>query len=265
MNCCLCYPPNATKCWSECYTDDHPAEILVYVCLFTCAVTRAVHLEIVTDLSTETLLQAFRRFSSHKSLPRTVISDNTSTYLAAADELKKPSTSPLLSEALSKKGVTWQFIPKRAPWYGGFWEHLIGLTKLSLKKMLGHTYTTLPILQIFIVEVETILNDHPLTYLLSDITDPQPLTPSHLIYGRRIVILSHLGCEDDEVRDSDYNDSGSQTRRAKIQALLLKHFWLRWRQGYLTSLREFHKTIGNNIQKVKVGDIVLVHDDDTLE
>ena len=153
------------------------------VCLFTCAVTRAVHLEIVTDLSTETFLQAFRRFSSRKSLPRTVISDNASTYLAAANELKELFTSPLLSEALSKKGVTWQFIPKCAPWYGGFWERLISLTKLSLKKMLGHTYTTLPILQTLIVEVEAILNDRPLTYLSSDVTDPQPLTPSHLIYG----------------------------------------------------------------------------------
>ena len=217
-------------------------------------------------LSTETFLQAFRIFSSRKSLPRTVISDNASTYLAAADELKKLFASPLLSEALNKKGVTWQFIPKRAPWYGGFWEHLIGLTKLSLKKMLGRTYTTLPTLQTLIVEVEAILNDCPLTYLSSDIIDPQPLTPSHLIYGQRIVMLPHLVCEDDEVSDNDYDDSGSQTRRrAKIQALLLKHFWLKWRQEYLTSLREFHKTTGNNIQKVKVGDIVLVHDDDTLE
>jgi len=93
------------------YVRDLGKEIKVYVCLFTCAVTKAVHLEIVTDLSTETFLQAFRRFSSRKSLPRTVISDNVSTYLAAADELKKLFTSPLFSEALSKKGVTWQFIP----------------------------------------------------------------------------------------------------------------------------------------------------------
>ena len=57
------------------YVRDSGREVKVYVCLFTCAVTRAVHLEIVTDLSTETFLQSFRRFSSHKSLARTVISD----------------------------------------------------------------------------------------------------------------------------------------------------------------------------------------------
>ena len=244
------------------YVRDSGREVKVYVCLFTCAVTRAVHLEIVTDLSTETFLQAFRRFSSRKSLPRTMISDNASTYLAAADELKELFTSPLLSDALSRKGVQWQFIPKRAPWYGGFWERLIGLTKVSLKKILGRTFTTLPNLQTLIVEVEAILNDRPLTHLSSDVTDPEPLTPSHLIYGRRIVMLPHLSCEDDEINDTTYGESDSQLkRRAKVQAQLLKHFWLRWKREYLTSLREFHNTTGNNVQKVKVGDVVLVHDD----
>ena len=165
------------------YVRDSGIEVKVYVYLFTCAVMRAVHLETVTDLSTETFLQAFRRFSSRKSLPRTIISDNTSTYLTVADELKELFTSPLLSNALSRKGVQWQFIPKRAPWYGGFWGRLIGLTKVSLKKILGRTFTNLPNLQTLIVEVEAILNDRPLTHLSSDVTDPEPLTPSHLIYG----------------------------------------------------------------------------------
>ena len=59
----------------------------VYVYLFTCAVSRAVHLEIVTNLSVETFLLAFRRFSSRKSLPKILISDNALTYMAAAEEL----------------------------------------------------------------------------------------------------------------------------------------------------------------------------------
>ena len=169
----------------------------MYVTLFTCAVTRAVHLEIVSDLSTKTFLQAVRRYSSHKSLPRTVISDNTSTYLATADELKELFTSPLLNDTLSKKGVQWQLITKHAPCYGGFWKQLIGLTKISLKKILGRTLTTLLNLQTLIVEIEAILNDRPLAHLSSDVTDPEPLIPPHLIYCRRIVMLPHLRCEDD--------------------------------------------------------------------
>ena len=85
-----------------------------------------------------------------------------------------------------------------------------------------------------IVEVKAVLSDHPCTYLSSDVTNPPPLTPSHLIYMRRMIMLPHLRCEDDEVCDGDHNDSDSQARRrAKVDALLLKYFWLRWRQEYL--------------------------------
>ena len=104
------------------YVRDIGKEGKVYVCLFTCAVTRAVHLEIVTDLTTKNFLQALRRFSSNKSLPRVMLSDNASTYLAATDELNKLFSCKILLDALSRKGVIWKFIPKCAPWYGGFWE-----------------------------------------------------------------------------------------------------------------------------------------------
>ena len=113
----------------------------VYICLFTCTVTSAVHLEVVTDLMVECFLQAFRHFSSRKSLPRLVLSDNGSNFLSAADELKTLLSSPSLASALSKSGTEWRFNPKRAPWFGGFWERLIGLTKLTLKNVLGRALT----------------------------------------------------------------------------------------------------------------------------
>ena len=87
------------------------------VCLL--AVTCAVHLEIVTDLTIECFSQAFRRFSSRKSLPRLVLSDNGSAFLSAANELKALFSSPSLTSALSKSGTEWRLIPKRAPWFGG--------------------------------------------------------------------------------------------------------------------------------------------------
>ena len=243
------------------YVREQGGESKVYVCLFTCAVSRAVHLEIVTDLTVETFLQAFRRFSSHKSLPRLMISDNASTYMSAAEELQQLFNSTLLTESLHRKGVMWKFIPKCAPWYGGFWERLIGLTKTALKKVLGQTFATLSSLQTLIVEVEAMLNDRPLTYVSPDVADPEPLTPAHLLYGRRITSLPHPMVEDDELTDPNYGTESELRKRANTQALILKHFWKRWKLEYLTSLREFHKTTGNNVQKVQVGDVVLVHDD----
>ena len=77
-------------------------------------------------------------------MPRLLLSDNSSTFLAAAEELKTLFQFVELSEVLAQKGTEWRFIPKRAPWFGGFWECLIGLTKT---KTLGRTCATLESLQ----------------------------------------------------------------------------------------------------------------------
>ena len=143
----------------------------VYICLFTCAATCAVHLEVVSDLTVETFLLTFRGFSSRKSLPHTMISDNVSTFL----------TATRIRGALERQNVKWHFIPKRAPWYGGFWGCMIGLTKQAVKKTLGRAFITLKQLETIIVEIEAMLNDRPLTYVSPDLSDPAPLTPSHLL------------------------------------------------------------------------------------
>ena len=219
------------------YVQHNSGEDKVYICLFTCATTRAVHLEVVTDLSTETFLLAFRRFVSRKSLPQIVLSDNASTYLSAAEELKTLFESEDLKESLSRRGVTWRFIPKRAPWYGGFWERLIGLTKMSLKKVLGRANISLLMLETLVTEIEALLNDRPLTYVSSDVQDAEPLTPAHLLYGRKIITLPYEQVEDDELEDLTFGEDSQIKRRAKLLALTLKHFHCRWKHEYLTVLR----------------------------
>ena len=121
------------------------------------------------------LFKTKRAFAGRRSVPQLLMSDNGSTFLAAAEELKTLFASAELTEALARKGTQWTFIPKRAPWFGGFWERLIGLTKTTLKKTLGRTHVTLEGLQTIIVEVETLLNDRPLTYTSSDVKDPEPI------------------------------------------------------------------------------------------
>ena len=125
------------------YIKDRAGEAKVYICIFTCAVTRAVHIEVVKDLTVQTFLLAFRRFSSRKSLPSIMISDNASTFLAAAEDLQRLFESETLQRELEHHNVTWRLIPKRAPWYGGFWERMVGLTKQATKRTLGRAYVTL--------------------------------------------------------------------------------------------------------------------------
>ena len=147
------------------YVQQDKEEGKVYLCLFTCATTRAVHLEIAQDLTADTFLMAFRKFAGSRSLPTIMMSDSGSTYLSAASELRSLMESPTVKEELGRRSVSWQFIPKRAPWFGGFWERLIGLSKSAIKKVLGRRHVSLLTLETITVEVEATLNDRPLTFV----------------------------------------------------------------------------------------------------
>ncbi|XP_052268588.1 uncharacterized protein LOC127869969 [Dreissena polymorpha] len=237
------------------------SETKAYICLITCAITRAVHLEVVTDLTKESFLCAFRRFVNRKSLPKLIISDNATTFVAASNHLKTLMESTSVQETLSGMGIEWRFIPQRAPWYGGWWERLIGLTKVALKKVLGRAYVTLESLQTIVTEIEAVLNDRPLTYASTDLNDPAPITPSQLLYGRRVTTLPHDDVTVDAGSTVAAADHAAFNRMASRRELLIQQFYRRWKTEYLTSLREHHRMSGSNTQTINTGDVVQIHDD----
>jgi len=122
---------------------------------------------------------------------------------------------------------------------------LIGLTKSTLRKTLGRTHATMESLQTIIVEIEALLNDHPLTHSSPDIDDPEPITPSHLLHSRRITTLPHVTTEDDEIADPNFRDTSHIKHRSRVHAVIIKHLWNRWKHEYLTVLRETHRTTSN--------------------
>jgi len=101
------------------------------------------------------------------------------------------------------------------PWYGFFWERSIGLMKTVLRKVLRRSFITLEVL---IVEVEAVLNDQLLTYLSANVTDPEPLTPLHLLYGR-VTMLSYPIIED-EIHDPTFVSGASLRDKVDRQAQL---------------------------------------------
>ena len=116
------------------------------------------------------------------------------------------------------------------------------------------------------MEIEAHLNNRPLTYVSSELNEPEPLTPSHLLYGGVINTVPHSLTPQDKLTDMNFQEAGSQlhtlSKKAKSQALLIQHFWSRWKKEYLTSLRETYITSGeSNKEKIKVGDVIIVHDD----
>ncbi|XP_053385697.1 uncharacterized protein LOC128550515 [Mercenaria mercenaria] len=205
-------------------------------------------------MKTESFMLAVRRFISRQSTPKVFISDNALTFIATAKIMKE--------EVLNPHGITWKFIPQHAPWYGGWWERLIGLTKTSLKKVLGKALINLETLQTLITEVECIINDRPLTHSSTDPTDDVPLTPSHLLYGRRIT--TPIYPDDREEPEADDMSRDKADKLYRFKSATIEHFWSRWKHEYLTSLREFHKHLGGEGDLIRIGDVVQIHDDTLL-
>ena len=215
-----------------------------YIAIFTCASSRAVHLELVPDLSTGTFLRCLKRFVSRRGVARLVISDNGKTF-------KGSSLKPFLSQ----HGIVWKFNVPRAPWWGGFFEQMVHSVKRCHKKTLGNARVTFEEFQTVLVEVEGILNSRPLTYVYEELEEP--ITPSSLCIGRRL--LSPIP----KIQDSILGTTATElSKRQKHLDLVLKHFWNRWRREYLSELREHHlgkKTSQSRV--IKKGDVVCVHED----
>ena len=118
----------------------------VWVCLFTCLVTRAVHLELMQDMSAQQFLLGFRRFIATYGKPNKVISDNTSHFKLAAETIDRLWTN-ILKETdvvsyVANENIQWKFIVELASWMGGFYERLVGLVKRSLRKAIGRICLT---------------------------------------------------------------------------------------------------------------------------
>ncbi len=186
-----------------------------------------------------------------------MMSDNGSAFKAAAEQITRSNKNNRLSQTLADTGTVWKFIPVRAPWFGGYWERLIGLTKRAIKTTLGKSCVSLEMLTTIVTEIEGTLNNRPITYISTDIKDASPLTPSHLLHGRRLDSVPTM----DENRDILTCDNVKANRNLHRQCELIAHFRERWKHEYLTSLREFHRASGNNDQSIRVGDIVQIQCD----
>jgi len=236
--------------------------------LFTYLTTRAINLEIVEDLSTSSYLQAFRRHCNVFSTPQLILSDIAQTFKRADQDLQillSHFDSPVFQNALAVKRIRFLYIPARSPHWGGVYERLIGLTKTSLKKVLGRSLVTLQELYTLIKEIQAILNDRPLTTLNSDINDLQPLTPSHLLFGFHITALPHPSLDTAEY-DPTFGDAHAISRAHQRRTLLYTHFKQRFQKEYLSLLREIHshqmKKSHAAENAVQVGDVVLIADND---
>ncbi|XP_077491913.1 uncharacterized protein LOC144102539 [Amblyomma americanum] len=226
-----------------------------YIALFTCAVTRAIHLELVSDMSASSFLLAFQRFTARRGLPSTIYSDNALTFKKVNKDLGRlwdAMRSGQVQEYIVSARVQWKFIVERGPWWSGFYERLVGLTKQALKKTLGRGYLTLEEMTTTLTEVEAVLNSRPLTHVYSESNEPEPLCPAMFLTGKRLTSLPALQRKEIAALTCDH------LRHISTRDKALEGFWKRWCSEYLKELQLTHSKGDQRGRQVDIGDVVLL-------
>ncbi|XP_059048548.1 uncharacterized protein LOC131843811 [Achroia grisella] len=156
-----------------------------YICLFVCMATRAIHLEAVTDLTSQAFIAAFRRFVARRGHCLHIWSDNGTNFVGADKKLKellrgtKIKTLGEVMKLLSNEGTTWHFIPPRMPTCGGLWESGVQTVKRHLNRVNKDVKLTYEELSTLLTQIEACLNSRPLCQI--DNNTESPLIPGHFL------------------------------------------------------------------------------------
>ena len=142
------------------------------------------------------------------------------TFNAEANTIQSLIRSTTVQDSLHSHGTEWRFILKWAPWFGGWWERLIGITNSTIKKVLGRALVSHETLHTIVTEIEGIMNDQPHTYVMSDASDQEPLRPAHLLYVRRITALRHQ----EDITIPYITTQTDVIKRARVQGQLISQF-----------------------------------------
>ena len=235
-----------------------PVIVKAYVCLFVSLTVKAVHLELVSDLTTEAFIATLRRFISRRGLPSLVWSDHGTNFIGADRELqdlfkflRNKSSQIAISEFCTFNKIEWRFIPERAPHFGGLWESAVKSMKAHLRRITSNVKLTFEEMSTTICQIEACLNSRPLIPSDQDVTEV--LTPGHFLIGRPLTALP-------DPSSSTSEQPMSLLRRWQLCQNLVRHFWSRWSNEYITILNKYTKW-PHKSRNVSVGDIVVLRDE----
>lgn len=228
-----------------------------YVSLFICLTTKANHLELVSDLTTDAFISALNRFVSRRGKPNRIHSDCGSNFKGAATELPKllsqatSTASKLVLQELLRQQIDWRFIPARAPHFGGLWEAGVKSMKGHLSKRLHGVKLRFEDFNTILIQIEAVLNSRPLYAICDDPDANEVLTPGHFLIGQAITTMPYPDVT--KVIENRLN-------RYQFLQRLLQEFWRGWSHEYLMKLqqRKKWKTPHDNL---RIGQMVLIKED----
>ena len=174
-----------------------PVIVKAYVCVFVSLSVKAVHLEAVSDLTSEAFLATLCRFIARRGYPSLIWSDNGTNFVGANRELRElrefitqQKTGRILSEFCTSHKIEWRFIPEHGPNFGGLWEAAVKSTKKHLMSIVGNVKLTFQELTTVLTQIEACLNRRPLVSLNSPDDDGiEVLTPDHFLIGHPLCSL----------------------------------------------------------------------------
>ncbi|XP_044755112.1 uncharacterized protein LOC123314064 [Coccinella septempunctata] len=194
--------------------------------LFTCLTSRAVHIEIVASLSTDSTIMALRRMAARRGWPRLMYSDNGTNFRGADQELRlayKEWLPKLQDEGLLHR-MEWRFIPPGAPNQGGAWERMVRSVKTALRVTLREKAPTEEVLRTLLTEAEFSINARPLTHVSVNPADPEALTPNHFLIGSSTGMPTTGPCDEADRRTwraIPRGDSSNKARPLRIGDVVL--------------------------------------------
>ena len=218
-----------------------------YIIIFTCAVMRAVHLEVTKSQAADEFQMKLNAFITRRTRPECMISDNAQVFKSTANWIRNIRKSEKLQDVLAKQEITWMFNLAKSPWWGCMYERLIKDIKKTLYKTLGKTHLTFEQLEVVIMDIERHLNNRPLTYVESDGGDEKVLTPNIIMWGQDAHIVKDIEVEENQL-----------TKLYRRLNTARQHASSRWQKEYVHSLLESHRINRDVSCLPKVREIVLI-------
>ncbi|XP_038116940.1 uncharacterized protein LOC119769111 [Culex quinquefasciatus] len=232
--------------------------VRAYIALFVCMATKATHIELVSDLSTEGFIAALRRFVARRGRPLSLYCDNATNFTGAEKELKLLLNQFLdqqfrekVSAYCAESTIQFHFIPARAPTFGGLWEAAVRALKHHIRRVVGTEALTTEAMQTVLCQIESCLNSRPLTAVSESPNDVTAITPGHFLVGSAL----------QSIPEPDL--SGVPTNRLSLwQAIQRKtqQFWKLWTTDYLHQLQQRTKNLYRQ-PNLLVGKLVLLKED----